>query len=322
MQSSKRINRIGRLIALCGTLALAAGCTVSNQEAPPLAGPSGFGMVVRMTATPEVLPRDGASVSVINIDARDGDQPFANGRLLLSASAGSLSAAEAVTDKNGHATFLFTAPSLNDNVSQATIFVTPIKNGDVADARSDSIRVAVVGPSVPFATFNFTPTSPQGAEAVTFDASFSTLDGQPCPLCTYSWNFGDGNSGNGQVIQHTYSSFGVQNVTLTVTSPQGPASSLTRAVVIALPSAPIAEFTVTPTSPLANTNATFDGNTSTVGAGATIQQWLWDFGDGTPTGSGNRVTHSFAAIGPYTVKLTVTDSLGRQASKTTTVTVQ
>lgn len=319
--------RAGVMAAACCTLALVSGCTVSNQEAPNLIGPSGAGVSMTLKAQPEVLPRDGVSTSVISIEARGASEtgevkPFASQTLALSATAGKVSGPQVVTDANGRASFIYTAPGPNEDVSQVTVFVTPLQGGDTANVHSQSIRLVVVGPSVPIASFTFSPTSPQGAEAVTFDASGSRLNNQACPLCTYSWNFGDGNSGNGMVIQHTFTSFGVQNVTLTVTSPDGTSNTLTKAVVVAQPSAPIAEFTVTPTSPVALANATFDGNTSTVGAGATIQQWLWDFGDGTPTGSGNRVTHSFATAGPYTVKLTVTDSLGRQASKSTTVTVQ
>jgi len=316
-KNSVRLMTTGRLAAVCGAVALLAGCTISNQEAPPLSGPSGFGMIVRLSATPEVLPRDGVSKSVINVDARDGDNPFANGRLILAADSGTLSAAEVVTDSNGHATFVFIAPGLNEAVATSTIFVTPIKNGDIGNARSDVIRIAVLGPSVPFATFLFTPTSPQGSEPVTFDASFSRLDNQPCPLCTFSWNFGDGSSGTGMVIQHVFTTFGVQNVTLTVTSPQGPANSLTRAVVVAPPAAPTADFTFTPGSPTAGSPVTFR-STSTVGLGAMIVRHVWNFDDGLPPvdqGPTTSYVHpGFAAATSHSVTLTVTDSLGRSAT--------
>ncbi len=58
--------------------------------------------------------------------------------------------------------------------------------------------------------------------------------------------------------------------------------------------------------------ASFDAAASTDPDG-TIQQYAWDFGDGT-TGSGQAATHTYAAGGDYSVKLTVTDDAGATAT--------
>ena len=47
------------------------GCTMQNQSAPVLGGPSGFGVSLSMTASPVVLPRDGSSQATITVTARD-----------------------------------------------------------------------------------------------------------------------------------------------------------------------------------------------------------------------------------------------------------
>jgi PKD repeat protein len=320
---SDRKWRLGIAMAACAVLAVASGCTVSNQEAPDFVGPSGAGLSMTLKAQPEILPRDGVSMSTISVEARAADangvvKPLANAILVLGASAGTVSAEQITTDTNGRASFVYTAPGANQDVSQVTIFVTPLQGGDIANAHSESIRLAVVGPSVPFATFNFNPASPQGSEVVTFDASFSRLDNQPCPLCTYSWTFGDGSSGTGMVIQHSYTSFGVQNVTLTVTSPQGTSGTLTRAVVVALPAAPTADFTFSPSSPAALQAVTFR-SISTVGLGAQIVRYVWNFDDGNPpVDAGNSSTYNyatgFAGTSSHSITLTVTDSLGRTAT--------
>jgi chitinase len=158
---------------------------------------------------------------------------------------------------------------------------------------------------------------------VTFDASGSRLAGAACgTACTYTWDFGDGSSGTGQLVQHTFTTAGVQNVTLTVEAPGGTRNSVTRSFVIGAPIAPNAVFTVTPASPTAGAQAIFNASSSTVGAGASITEYVWDFGDGTSTTSNVPITpKTYGAAGTYIVTLTVRDSLGRTATVTASVTV-
>jgi hypothetical protein len=77
----------------------------------------------------------------------------------------------------------------------------------------------------------------------------------------------------------------------------------------ALPApAPTAAFT----SSCNQLDCAFDGSGS-VAPGGTITSYGWDFGDGN-TGTGVTPTHTFGAAGSYTVTLTITSSLGGQAS--------
>jgi hypothetical protein len=53
-----------------------AGCTLDDQKAPPLAGPSGLGLALTVSASPDILPQDGSSQSVIQVTATDdANQP-------------------------------------------------------------------------------------------------------------------------------------------------------------------------------------------------------------------------------------------------------
>src|SRR5437016_8628233 len=61
--------------------------------------------------------------------------------------------------------------------------------------------------------FTFSPINPPPASSITFTAN--TEGGSP-PY-SYNWYFGDGSTGSGAVIDHTYSSAGQYNVSLTVT---------------------------------------------------------------------------------------------------------
>jgi PKD repeat protein len=333
MHSSNRIDRVmqARVLAALCLLVFGVGCTVSDQKAPGLAGPSTFALFANLSATPEALPRDGVSRSIINVDVNNNGQPYANKVLILATDAGTLSAAQVITDANGHATFFLTAPSFNDPADQATVYVSPLQNGDVANVRSDSIRVAFIGPSVPVPSFTISNTNPAVLEAVQFDASATRVAGVLCSTaCTYIWDFGDGSNNigattNGIVIQHAYSTPGPFLVTLTVTGPSGTSNSVTKTLTVALPAPPVAAFDPIPASPTAPATVTFDASRSTVGPGATITSYVWTFGDGTPgaTTTDPAVSHPYNAAGSYNATLYVVDSLGRRSPTTVvTLTVQ
>ncbi|MCX6278758.1 MAG: PKD domain-containing protein, partial [Bacteroidetes bacterium] len=91
-------------------------------------------------------------------------------------------------------------------------------------------------------------------------------------LSSWLWDFGDGNYGNTQNPVHQYSSTGVYYVTLTVFDINGCQNSIIKQVILA--EKPIASFshTITNCDEVCFTDAS-------VGSGASIQSWFWDFGD-------------------------------------------
>ena len=131
----------------------------------------------------------------------------------------------------------------------------------------------------------------------------STANGTNCtdPL-TYSWDFGDGSSGQGQNVEHTYLSAGVFSWSLTVSSGS---AKCTKGGAIAVTSC-CCTLTCDATVPSV-------GNTSTpvqFSATATPDQcsaavtYEWDFGDGTPAAGGQNVSHSYTVSGDYEWKMT------------------
>jgi PKD repeat protein len=155
-------------------------------------------------------------------------------------------------------------------------------------------------PGQPVATFTYecTGTTCQFDGATSFDPD-GTIVG-------YEWHFGDGSGSSGPTATHTYATLGRYDVTLIVTDAGG-ATDIAR-LNVSGNKPPIASFTVVCKGP----SCTFDGSASSDDDG-NITSSAWDFGDGT-TAVGAIVSHAYAAVGAYDVKLFVTDNLGATAA--------
>src|SRR5512132_4218013 len=96
-----------------GCLAVSAACSLTDQGAPDLTGPSERGLSLAITATPDLVAANGASQSVINVVARDANgQPSPNVEMrvdtvnvsgFIDESLGTLSARRITTGSNGQA---------------------------------------------------------------------------------------------------------------------------------------------------------------------------------------------------------------------------
>jgi PKD domain len=154
-------------------------------------------------------------------------------------------------------------------------------------------------------------TVPAGAE-VAFDASSVNL--QHGTAFTYEWDFGDGDTVSGAKASetHVFVQPGTYTVHLKLLSDYG-AYTPPPATVIVTPAeglTPHAQFTIT--SPAGAQQATFDASGSTPGTCKTIADYLWNWGDGSPTESDGPQTpvlaHTYANPGSYAVTLTVVNS--------------
>ncbi len=129
---------------------------------------------------------------------------------------------------------------------------------------------------------------------------------------SWLWSFGDGTSSTDQNPQHIFSAPGTYDVTLSVTSIDGCADSVTMSVVV--PELPIADFSFV--NDCYYDVATFN-DLSTISTGS-ITQWQWNYGDGTVSSSQNG-THQYMTAGTYSVQLIVTSDVGCQASITQSI---
>ena len=72
-------SRICRFAGLVLATMIAASCTMKDQDAPPLTGPSEFGTSVNVSVSPDILTGNGASQSVVTVVVLDSaGQPLAN----------------------------------------------------------------------------------------------------------------------------------------------------------------------------------------------------------------------------------------------------
>ncbi len=152
--------------------------------------------------------------------------------------------------------------------------------------------------------------------SVNFDAASSTGN-----IISYTWQFGDGESADGQSVNHTFTSSGSYTVELKVENDLGAThrefvaiSVTTPSPVNIAPTAVVSSSTSVGEAPLA---VHFNGSGSTDPDG-TILQYQWDMGDGS-TASGQQVSHTYTLAGTFSATLTVTDDGGLSDSVSTPV---
>jgi PKD repeat protein len=145
-------------------------------------------------------------------------------------------------------------------------------------------------------------------------------------ITRYEWNFGDGTSEitTSASVVHVFTQVGRYVVTVTAFDDVGQSGIGAKSVTVTFAvDPPVANFVSAPTAPKVNDTVTFNASGSTVGAGGTITTYTWDFGNGSaPVTTTTPATQTvYAAQGTYIVTLTVNDNLGRQATRTATITV-
>lgn len=188
-------------------------------------------------------------------------------------------------------------------------------SGTICDIGTDKLKVAINTSPVADAgkdTF-LCMLNPNEPLEVTFDGSNSKdLDGD---RLAYAWDFGDGQTGEGKVVNHTYAKGGEYISKLIVTDNSNAKcdkSIAAKAVILNRP--PIAsagsDLKIC-TGEIAN----FDASKSLDADGDNLN-YIWDFGDG-EKGTGKTTSHKYTKGGVYQVKLTVDDGTKTDCSSST-----
>ncbi|HII39876.1 MAG TPA: PKD domain-containing protein [Thermoplasmata archaeon] len=188
-----------------------------------------------------------------------------------------------------------------------TVTLTVTDNASNVDSVSGSVQVT----AVLTADFSYLPTLPSAGDTVTFTANPSG----GTPLYTYSWTFGDGNTGTGSPIAHAYTAPNSYSVTLAISDSASHTASTTKSVSVT--PALAADFTYTPSQPVPGQSVSFS---ATASGGTSPYSYAWDFGDG-GKGTGASVTHAYGSAGTFSVTLTLSDSAGHTDAATKSVVV-
>lgn len=194
-----------------------------------------------------------------------------------------------------------------------TIRLTVEDSEGQTDTATTTITVEAEPPSnnPPTAEFTASTTTPGTGETVSLDAAGSgDPDGD---ALRYRWQFGDGTSGNGQSVDHMYTTAGEYTVTLTVTDDSGASDTATETITVSDQQL-TADFSYSPSSPSPGDTVTFTAN-----ATGDVQSYEWSIAGRSLAGS--RITFTFPDRGSFPVRLTVTGADGQTDTVTETVTV-
>ena len=212
-------------------------------------------------------------------------------------------------------------PTATHVYSSVSTFAVTLTVTDPYNRRtSASQTVTTTAGPTPTPKFSFSPSAPNITTRVRFDATLSTAP-PGRTITAYDWDFGDGVTKTGVISNNSFSVAGEYAVTLTVTDSLGVTATTSKFVPVVV-GEPTPVFVFSPTDPAPSTAVQFNASGSFAVTGRTIVSYAWDWGDGTPTGTGVTTSHTFGpASVTYNVTLTVTDSAGATRTKTEEVKV-
>lgn len=234
------------------TFTLFAGCTIHPAgPAPDLTGPSSFGRMLTVTASPDNITADGSmsSITATFIDA-DG-KPLVGVPLQVSMSVngtpvdwGYLSSRTVYTDSTGHAKVVYFSPVMTGFFAgtpgqQVWVTIEPVGGNYVSVVPVYTVikvtppPVPILAVDSPIADVTYTPAAPKVGENIIFSASGS----QPATghsIVNYFWDFGDGrlNDEHGNDASHAYAAAGSYTMVLGVTDEAGRSSSTFKTIVV------------------------------------------------------------------------------------------
>jgi PKD repeat protein len=168
--------------------------------------------------------------------------------------------------------------------------------------KTNYIRIST-GPTVSFVA-NYTSVCP--GEPVTFTPTVNPVGSN---ICSYSWDFGEGNISSTAAPTHTYYTSGTRSVSLEVVDTMGCKTKVSNTNYIFIKPTPIANFTASDSTFCVENSGQTRQITFSDASDTSATSFYWDFGDGTNSSQKNPPTKTYP-VGYYDVTLVVTNSYG------------
>lgn len=184
----------------------------------------------------------------------------------------------------------------------------------VGVSNSTTLVVSVAAPNQPpvvaFSSFS--------SSGLVFSGSVSGSYDPDGSIQTTQWDFGDGGGASGPTVTHTYAKTGNYTVKATCTDNLGGSTTISQVITITtVNQAPTAVLTVSTSGMVGS----YDARASSDPEGGPLTYDV-DWGDGSAHSSGSTNSHTYTALGPWTVTLVVTDTQGATGTATATATPQ
>ena len=326
------------LVLLTGAIVVSS-CRSDEVEIPPLTGPSGARLFLQIQANPDHLvmhepgrPRETSEITIQLKNHLGQGVPGENLKLRIlnrtfnEVNIGRLSDFNVRTDGSGFARVIYTAPDTSELFDATSIFIRAVLTNaaypsEVTDNHEIELQRSSVDPGdcagdlFPQGSVDVNPSSPVVNETVCFNATavFPTAE-------EFFWDFGNGDTAEGEVVCTSFGSDGTFTVTLLARSIDRDCGDLTFAVVVERGDPASCTIIASPSQVTIGEDVTFIATTDD--PDGDISRFSWNFGDGSSQNT-NRgtVTHDYDEDGTFTVVLTITDDQGNISTCTTSVTV-
>lgn len=263
---------------------------------------------VLVSASPQTLgPAGGSSQITARVEDTSG-AGLVGVPVTFSTNAGQLSATSVATDDSGVA---------------RTTLTTTRESKVTANVAGKTAEITVgLNPRT-----GITLTAPTTSISAGQPASFTVGVGSTANVRDVTIDFGDGREislgaiTGSTTVQHTYTAEGTYTVQAIATEASGFTEQVSTSVTVLPAQPPGVIITASNPSPSVNQIITLTATVS--GATSTVQQYQWDFGDGTKAvTTGPQVTKSYAAPGTKVVTVTVVLASGALGQGQTTVEVK
>jgi hypothetical protein len=288
---------------------------------------------VSLSANPSTIPSNGgASTIIANVVDLNGNALVAV-PVTFATSAGALSSSVVNTDAGGVASTVLTTSTQATVTATVGVQSSSGGNGGGGDgtgtgggSTSTQASATVTVNVNPVPTVSITP--PSGTivanQPVTFTLSISPGANSTAQIREVTIDFGDGSrvvnlgasTGSNLSVQHRFDEDGTFTVRVTVIDTLGGVTTAATTVVVQ-PEPPLSVLLSATLAGKGGGTTSFNFTATVIPSTATVQSYLWDFGDlGPPQVTpGPQVSHSYTTdSGAKTVTVTVTTTTGRTAS--------